>query len=96
MTKVLERNHWLSCGEAIALWLKGSRVWNAWVENNPGSSINFFGAKFYTCIKKGSVISFKGYIFPSGYTDFRGAVFGNKLVDFSGAQFNGGTGLSRG
>jgi hypothetical protein len=83
--------------EAVALWKKGREAWNAWVEANPKSNVDFSGIRFSDHWRpegppKGPPLSFARYRFPAqGNVIFDRAVFGDEGVSFEGVQF--GTGV---
>jgi hypothetical protein len=82
----------LKDADAIALWLKGKDVWNAWVKENPVADVSFKGVGFDTLLKEVSPdIDFAGFHFPVGYVDFRDTKFGKCVVSFTGANFGEGT-----
>ncbi|PCJ99062.1 MAG: hypothetical protein COA45_06355 [Zetaproteobacteria bacterium] len=79
---------------AVALWLQGKDVWNAWVEENPEYNIIFHGIDFseyreHPTIPKGEW-PFQRFNFPKGDVDFSEAVFDDGDVSFSYVKFGDG------
>ena len=48
LTKTMAEDKRISLGpkEAVALWIQGREVWNAWVEKNPIADISFLNVDF--------------------------------------------------
>jgi hypothetical protein len=82
--------------QAVALWIQGREVWNAWVEKNPDADISFQSVDFDKLHL--SVLEtipkfdwpFANFEFPDGDKTFRGAKFGDRYVSFNDATFGKG------
>ncbi|MDB2594781.1 hypothetical protein N9Y23_00480 [Pseudomonadales bacterium] len=80
--------------EAVALWIQGRDVWNAWVENNPDADINFQSVDFNQHRNLETINidywPFANFHFPTGKKNFGGTTFGEGDVSFNIATFGDG------
>lgn len=82
--------------EAVALWIQGRHVWNAWVEENPIADICFNGVDFGKLRLRvlGTIPEydwpFANFEFPHGNKTFSGAKFGLRKPSFYCTKFRDG------
>lgn len=77
--------------EAIELWQQGKDAWNAWVENNRISDVDFTNVNFSEYSDgENHPISFEAFTFPNGTVSFKGATFGASDVYFVNTVFGAG------
>jgi len=80
--------------EAVALWIQGREVWNAWVEKNPIADIIFMNVDFnqHRNLETINIYHwpFANFNFPTGKKNFGGTTFGDGDVSFFSATFGDG------
>ena len=80
--------------EAVALWIQGREVWNAWVEKNPIADISFLNVDFnqHRNLETINIYHwpFANFNFPTGKKNFGGTTFGDGDVSFFSATFGDG------
>ena len=80
--------------EAVALWIQGRDVWNAWVEENPNADISFQNVDFnqHRNLETINIYHwpFANFNFPTGKKNFCKVNFGIGEVSFENAVFGDG------
>ena len=80
--------------EAVALWIQGRDVWNAWVEENPNADISFQNVDFGQHRNLETIDKvywpFANFNFPTGEKNFRDTTFGDGDVSFDHTTFGDG------
>ena len=80
--------------EAVALWIQGREVWNAWVEKNPIADISFLNVDFSQHRNLGTINiydwPFANFNFPTGEKNFRDTTFGDGDASFDHTTFGDG------
>ena len=96
LTKTMAEDERISLGpeEAVALWIQGREVWNAWVEKNPIADISFLNVDFnqHRNLETINIYHwpFANFNFPTGKKNFGGTTFGDGDVSFFSATFGDG------